>query len=146
MESAAGLFPDAGLIQITARQHDRAMGLILSLTHLLNIAYAATVAKHLSSKEFRRLESPTSAVQLSVAEGVLSQDPALYSYIQLENEHSARLAGELIANLTKLRSTIVRKDRKAFEKIFSGLSEIYADDSKTALDSVYEAFEVKQSR
>jgi prephenate dehydrogenase len=146
MEIASRLFPDANLIQVGEREHDKAMGVILSLTHLLNIAYAATVAKHIKPEGFRKLESPTSAVQLSIAEGVLTQDPALYSYIQLENEFSAELAGELIENLTQLRSIIVKKDREAFESIFSGLSAIYADDSKGALDSVYEAFEIKQSR
>ena len=146
LEFAKRLFPGAILIPIKEKEHDRAMAVILSLTHLLNIAYAATVAKHVTPKEFRKMESPTSAVQLSLAEGVLNQSAVLYSYIQLENELSAQLADELIEYLTQLRAIIVKKDRKAFERLFSELSEIYADDSKTALESIYEAFEVKQSR
>ena len=146
VEFAKGLFPEARLIPIKEREHDRAMGVILSLTHLVNIAYAATVARHMTPGQFRRLESPTSAVQLSIAEGVLAQSPALYSYIQLENEHSAQYAGELIENLAQLRRIIARKDRKAFESLFSGLSKFYADDSRTALESIYKAFEAKQKR
>lgn len=143
---AEKLFPDATLIPIGAEEHDKAMGVILSLTHLLNIAYASAVAKNLSPKDFRRMESPTSAVQLSLAEAVLNQSPALYSYIQLENEFSAKLASDLIESLTELKGIIDRKDRRAFEKLFSDLAKLYAEDSKTALESVYEAFEVKQSR
>jgi len=143
---AERLFPDATLIPVGEREHDKAMGIILSLTHLLNIAYAATVAKNMSPKQFRKMESPTSAVQLSLAEAVLNQSPELYSYIQLENEFSAQLATDLIENLTELKRIIDKKDRRAFERFFSELSKNYAEDSKTALESVYEAFEVKQSR
>jgi prephenate dehydrogenase len=146
MGVATRLFPDANLIPIAEKEHDKAMGVILSLTHLLNIAYAATVAAHIDPKRFRRLESPTSALQLSLAEGVLSQAPSLYSYIQLENEFSVRLASELIELLTQLKSIIAKKDSSAFESLFSRLSEIYAEDSKTALEGVYEAYELKRGR
>ena len=57
MKLATRLFPDANLIQIRERDHDRAMGVILSLTHLLNIAYAATVAEYIKPEDFRKLES-----------------------------------------------------------------------------------------
>jgi len=145
-ELAQGLFPDAILIPMKEREHDRAMAVVLSLTHLVNIAYAGTIAKHFGAERFRSLETPTSSVQLSLAEGVLSQDPSLYSYIQLENEFSARFAGELIEQLTVFKRMIEKKQRKAFERRFSALARRYADDSKTAMERVYEAFEVKQSR
>ncbi|MDA4135150.1 MAG: prephenate dehydrogenase/arogenate dehydrogenase family protein [Thaumarchaeota archaeon] len=146
MKLATRLFPDANLIQIREKDHDRAMGVILSLTHLLNIAYAATVADHIKPEDFRKLESPTSAVQLSLAEGVLTQSPTLYSYIQVENEFSMQFASELIEHLTRLKSMIAKKDRKGFERLFSRLSEVYEEDSKTALVGVYEAYEVKRRR
>jgi len=143
---AKELFPDATLIPIREREHDKAMGIILSMTHLLNIAYAATVAKYMTPEEFRTLESPTSAAQMSLAEGVLNQDPSLYSYIQLENDYSTKFAGDLVDQLERLRTFLKRKDKKGFEAYFARLSAEYAQDSKTALQSIYEAFEVKQSR
>jgi prephenate dehydrogenase len=142
---AHSLFPEATLIPMKEKEHDRMMGLILSLTHLVNIAYAGTISRYLNAKEFRDLQTPTSAVQLTLAEGVLSQSPSLYSYIQLENEYSSEFAGALIDELTQLRGFIDQKDRKGFEKRFSQLSEKYAGDSKAALDLVYQAFE-KSSR
>jgi len=146
LELASRLFPDANLVPIREKDHDRAMGVILSLTHLLNMAYAATVADHIKPEDFRRLESPTSAVQLSLAEGVLTQSPTLYSYIQLENEFSLQFANELIEHLTLLKSMIAKKDRKGFERLFSRLSGVYAEDSETALEGVYEAYEVRRNR
>ena len=84
-------------------------------------------------------------MQLTLAEGVLSQSPSLYSYIQLENEFSSEFAEALIAELESLKRLIDRKDRKGYEKRFSELSKMYAGDSKAALDLVYQAFE-KSSR
>ncbi len=138
---ARSLFPEATLIPMKAREHDRMMAMILSLTHLVNIAYAGTVSRYLEPGEFRRIQTPTSAVQLTLAEGVLSQNPSLYSYIQLENEFSSEFADALIKELGSLKRLIERRDRKGFEKRFSGLSKKYAGDSKSALDLVYQAFE-----
>ena len=98
LATARSLFPDATLIPMKAREHDRMMGMILSLTHLVNIAYAGTVSRYLGHDEFRKIQTPTSAVQLTLAEGVLSQSPSLYSYIQLENEFSSEFADALIAD------------------------------------------------
>jgi prephenate dehydrogenase len=135
------LFPEATIIPMKAEEHDRMMGLILSLTHLMNIAYAATVIKVLKPKQFRAIQTPTSGVQLTLAEGILSQDPSLYSYIQLENEHSAEYASALIGEISALLAVIQRKDRKEFERLFSSLSRGFEGDSKAALGLVYQAFE-----
>jgi len=138
---ARALFPDAALIPMRSEDHDRAMGVVLSLTHLLNIAYAGVVGRYMSPGEFRRVQTPTSAVQLTVAEGVLSQDPELYSLIQTENEHSSEFAGALIDELTSLRRLIAARDREGFARRFSEIAGRYSGDSQAALDLVYQAFE-----
>jgi prephenate dehydrogenase len=145
VERARSLFPEARLIPMKARDHDRVMGVILSLTHLLNMAYAGVVGRYLSPAEFRRVQTPTSAVQLTLAEGVLSQSPSLYSYIQLENEFSSEFAGALAEEIASLRRLLERRDRRGFEERFEELSRRYAGESRTALDLVYQAFE-KSSR
>jgi prephenate dehydrogenase len=43
----AVLFPDAVIIPMKEREHDRMMGLMLSLTHIMNIAYAGAVDRYL---------------------------------------------------------------------------------------------------
>jgi prephenate dehydrogenase len=141
MARARALFPDAALIPMKREDHDRAMGIVLSLTHLLNIAYAGVVARYMSPGEFRKVQTPTSAVQLTVAEGVLSQSPALYSLIQTENEHSSEFAGALIDELTSLRGLIASGDREGFGRRFTEIAEGYSGDSQAALDLVYQAFE-----
>ncbi|MDA4114464.1 MAG: prephenate dehydrogenase/arogenate dehydrogenase family protein [Thaumarchaeota archaeon] len=142
---ARRLFPEANLIPMKEKEHDRTMGLILSLTHVLNIAYAGTVSRYVSAKEFRKLETPTSSVQLTLAEGVLSQSPSLYSYIQLENDFSSEFLGALIGELSSLKRLIDSKDRDGFEKRFSEISRAFVGDSESAIGSVYQAFEKSSS-
>ncbi len=142
---ARRLFPQAELIPMGEEEHDRKMALILSLTHLLNIAYAGTIRRYMGPAEFRRLQTPTSGVQLTLAEGILSQSPALYSYIQTENPYSAESARALVEELGGLLGLIEKGDRKAFEKRFGELSRAFAGDSEEALGLVYQAFE-KSSR
>ena len=135
------LFPEASLIKMDEEEHDRTMGLVLSATHLLNIAYAGVVSRYLKTQEFRKVQTPTSGVQLTLAEGVLSQSPSLYSYIQMENEFSAEFAAALIDELTQLLRFIEEKDTLEFESHFRELSRTFANDSKAAIDLVYQAFE-----
>lgn len=146
LRQAKALFPGAVLVPMKAAEHDRAMGVILSLTHLLNIAYAGTVGRYLSPQEFRRLETPTSSVQLTLAEGVLSQNPSLYSRIQLENAHSAEVVRAFIDELESLADLIEARDRGGFEKRFSELSKMYSGDSASAMERVYQAFDRPSKR
>ena len=92
------------------------MAVILSLTHLLNIAYAGTVSRYLDPAEFRRIQTPTSAVQPTLAEGVLSQSPSLYSYIQLENEFSSEFADALIEELESLERLMEKEGQEGFRR------------------------------
>jgi prephenate dehydrogenase len=142
---ARELLPEAKLVPMKEKEHDRTMGLILSLTHLLNIAYAGTVSRYLKPAQFRDVQTPTSAVQLTLAEGVLSQSPSLYSYIQLENQFSSEFARALIDELTLLLGFIEKKDRDGFEQRFAYLSKAFTGDSKAALELVYQAFEKSPS-
>lgn len=138
---ARELFPDAVLVPMSEREHDEKMGLVLSATHLLSIAYASMVSRYLSPEEFRKVQTPTSGVQLTLAEGILSQDPSLYSYIQMQNEHSGEYAAALIDELTQMLRYIEEKDALGFETRFRELSRRYSGDSRDALDLVYQAFE-----
>ncbi len=138
---ARSLFPDATLIPMTLANHDRQMAVVLSLTHLLNLAYAGAVSEFLTPSQFRMVQTPTSGVQLTLAEGVLAQDPSLYSYIQAENEHSAESVKVLSDEVALLRRMIESKDRRAFERHFRRLAKRFRDDSGAAVDQVYRAFE-----
>jgi len=138
---ARSLFPDATLIPMSLAEHERQMAVILSLTHTLNLAYAGAVDRFLTPSQFRNVQTPTSGVQLTLAEGVLSQNPSLYSYIQIENERSSEAIEALADEIAELRRMVKAKDRSGFERHFRRLAKRFAGDSETAVDRIYQAFE-----
>jgi prephenate dehydrogenase len=137
--AAAALFPEARIIPMTRKQHDRTMAVILSLTHLLNIVYAATVLKFLSPEEFTRASTPNSSMQLTLAEAVLAQDADLSYRIQASNAYSGRVAREASRELKKVLSMIEDSDGKSYRKNFTGLAESY-DMTRRAKDVIREIY------
>ncbi|MDG6902376.1 MAG: prephenate dehydrogenase/arogenate dehydrogenase family protein [Nitrososphaerota archaeon] len=135
------LFPWAQLISIGERDHDRLMAYALSLVHTLNLAFASSVSKRIGIKEFKKVSSPMGSAQLGLAEAVLSQDPSLYSSIQLENPFTTEAISSAIEELQGLLKLIGGKKWKAFERRFVSLSEEFSEASlREALDRVYSSF------
>ena len=99
--------------------------------------------KRMSPADFRKMTTPTSAVQVALAEAVLSNDPRLYSYIQTENKESARVIKQLSRELKRILRIVKARDRGSFEALYRGLRDDYLRN-ETAADAssrVYEAFE-----
>ena len=143
MRSAKRIFPGATLIPVGEREHDRVVALTLSLTHLVNMMYAKTVSRYMSPEDFRRMATPTAAVQMALAEGVLSNDPKLYSYILVENKDSVKVIKGFSRELKRVSRMAKTGDRISFEELYRALRERYLRDmSRTdALSNVYEAFD-----
>ena len=140
---AKKLFPDARVIPMTRKEHDKAMAVVLSLTHILNVVYAGTVAQFLTPEEFMRVSTPNSSMQLTLAEAVLAQDPRLSYAIQVGNAHTKKVAKRALRELRRAIGMVESSDWKAFEAQFSLLSKLYRSDkrAKTAIREIYSAAE-----
>ncbi|MDA4117841.1 MAG: prephenate dehydrogenase/arogenate dehydrogenase family protein [Thaumarchaeota archaeon] len=140
---AKKLFPESRLIPMTEKQHDEAMAVVLSLTHLLNIVYAKTVAHYLSPEEFMKVSTPNSSMQLTLAEAVLAQDPKLSYSIQVGNVYSARIAREASRELKRVLAMLEQSDWVTFKDYLSGLSERYKSDERAGavIREIYSAAE-----
>lgn len=116
------LFPEARLIQLSARAHDRLMAYTLSLVHIVNLAFVSVLAKGMGVDEFERTATPTGSGQLNLSQAVLSQNPSLFSYIQVENPFVADVVSLLIAELQGMKKMIGRNDVAGLEKRFTALA------------------------
>jgi prephenate dehydrogenase len=144
MQLAKGIFPEAALIPVGGEvDHDRVVALTLSLTHIVNMLYARTIMKRMSPSDFRKMTTPTSAVQVALAEAVLSNDPRLYSYIQTENKESAKVIKQLSRELKRISKIVKARDRGSFEALYRGLRDDYLGNESAgdASSRVYEAFD-----
>jgi prephenate dehydrogenase len=127
---ASKLFPDARIIPMSRKEHDKAMAVVLSLTHLLNVVYAATVSEFLSLDEFMRVATPNSSMQMTLAEAVLAQDPRLSYNIQAGNAYSKRVGRAASRELTRALAVIEAADWDAFADHFSKLAKEYKTDER----------------
>ncbi len=146
MKVARRLLRGAIMITIHEDDHDRLMALALSLHHFLNLAYAKTLAKYISPSDFRKLSTPNSLLQLTLAEAVLAQNPSLYSYIQIGNEHSRGVVESFTQEIGTIHEIVRSKDRKRFEEFFTNTSKFYRDDiaSHRVLEKISRASKLMQ--
>jgi prephenate dehydrogenase len=140
---AKRLFPDARIIPMSRKDHDRTMAVVLSLTHLLNVVYAWTVSRFLTPVEFMRVSTPNSSMQLTLAEAILAQDPELSFAIQADNAYSRKVGRAASRELERVLAMVEGKDRKAFNEHFSRLSKRYNTDERAGavIREIYSAAE-----
>ena len=145
LEAAAALklFPKARIIPMSRKEHDRTMAVVLSLTHLLNVVYAGTVAQFLSPEEFMKVSTPNSSMQLTLAEAVLAQDARLSYSIQAANSYSGKVARAAQRELKRVMAMIKDSEWRGFEKHFSTLSKTYKSDKRASavIREIYSAAE-----
>ena len=84
-EVVRGLFAStsAQIVEMTAREHDRRMALVLGMVHLSNLALARALAR--SGRSFADLQSVagvTFAKQMATTREVVAENAALYYEIQ----------------------------------------------------------------
>ncbi len=140
---ARKLFPEARVIAMSREEHDRTMAVVLSLTHLVNLVYAATVSQFLSPDEFMRVSTPNSSMQLTLAEAILAQDPKLSYAIQAGNVYSSKVARAASRELRRVLEMVERSEAGAFYEHFSKLSKRYRTDkrARAVIAEIYSAAE-----
>ncbi|HVC27142.1 MAG TPA: prephenate dehydrogenase/arogenate dehydrogenase family protein [Nitrososphaerales archaeon] len=140
---ARRLFPEARIIPMSRKEHDRTMAVVLSLTHLLNVVYAGTVSQFLSPDEFMKVSTPNSSMQLTLAEAVLAQDARLSYAIQAWNPYSKKVARAASRELKRVLAMVESSDWEAFDEHFSRLSKRYKSDRRgdAVIREIYSAAE-----
>lgn len=136
--TARALFPEATLIRLSARSHDRLMAYALSLVHLMNLAFISTLVSGVGTSEFGRVAPPTATAQLNLGRAVLSQDPSLVTRIQFDNPFVVEVLSSLTSELQELTKAIRKGDSARFERKFAAMAgEFSKRDLGRSLDSLY---------
>ena len=86
------LFPGANFVTIDAVEHDKKIGVILGLTHLINIAFANILAKDEKISLTEKMAGTTFKAQRIIAESILTESAELIETIVSNPE--VRRSGE----------------------------------------------------
>lgn len=124
-----------------AETHDRVMAYTLALPHFINILFGCLVSS--SNFEVAKYGGTTLALQLMITQSVFSEDPSLYSTIQMENTHFSILLKDFLRQAHKLIKIIENEDIEEFVKVFQETKSALSKDPmfKDAYDKFYKALE-----
>lgn len=110
----------AELISMKYEEHDRNMAYLLGLSHILNIAFAATLSKSGEQAPIlQKLSSSTFDTQLKIAAQIATENPHLYFDIQALNPYNDAMLNDLLNTLAHLKTIIKNKKEKLFINIIA---------------------------
>ena len=93
------------------------MAWVLGLSHLVNIAFASTLAESGEAVPLlRQISSSTFNAQLDVATQVISENPHLYYEIQQGNENTVEVTHHFRKVLNELARAVEEGDEPAFTR------------------------------
>ena len=116
------LFPEFQIICVDYSEHDKAMAIILSLTHYINTVFSHFISKH-DINLLNKLSIPTFALQLINAESLFNETDDLISSIQLENLHSSDIVDEFISDSHTIGELIKKRDKINMEKTLKNIQK-----------------------
>jgi chorismate mutase/prephenate dehydrogenase len=127
---ARGYFEDVGanLIELSLEEHDRRIGYVLGLAHLVSILYAQTLAScEIDYGSLGDVASTTFAKQNATAMEVIAENPDLYFEIQSLNAQSPELDRQLRSALDELLRVVASGDRAGFHRIMESGRQFFLD-------------------
>jgi chorismate mutase/prephenate dehydrogenase len=102
-------------VDLTLEEHDRLIGYVLGLSHLVNIAFFSALAgSEAMAETLARASSTTFDRQLAIARDVASENPHLYFEIQHLNPHAAAAHRALEEGLARVLDAVRRGDEGSF--------------------------------
>ena len=139
--SAKQLFGEAEVVVVGQEEHDRAMASVLSLTYLMNMAFAGTLLEE-DLLRTKKLSGTTFTVQLAVTESIIGEDPGLVSSLLTENPHTREYLDRYISQAERIR-TLLRDDPQGLQRLHGSLAGSMSRDPdfRHADERRYRAFE-----
>jgi chorismate mutase/prephenate dehydrogenase len=116
-EEARALFAHtaADRVDLSLDEHDEVMAWVLGLSHLVNLAFASTLAGSGEAVPLlRQISSSTFNAQLRVAAQVVSENPHLYFEIQQGNSKTSEVIGHFRRVLDSLADAVNCGDEDSF--------------------------------
>jgi len=107
----------ADCVELSLEEHDEVMAWVLGLSHLVNIAFAGTLAQSGEAVPLlKQISSSTFNAQLNVATQVVSENPHLYYEIQQGNSNTAEVSEHFQKVLNELVNAVTQNDEDVFTR------------------------------
>ncbi|MEM8961591.1 MAG: prephenate dehydrogenase/arogenate dehydrogenase family protein [Acidobacteriota bacterium] len=118
--------PYTNLVPVPFPHHDRLMGWLLGLAHLMGMLFGTALGRSgLSGAELAACASTTFNRQAATARSVLSEDPDLYFEIQRLNPHRGRVYAAAREALDALVDAVDGDDRARFRELLASTRDVF---------------------
>jgi chorismate mutase/prephenate dehydrogenase len=114
----------AECVDLSLDEHDEVMAWVLGLSHMVNVAFAGTLAKSGEAVPLlRQISSSTFDAQLKVAAQVVSENPHLYFEIQQGNTRTNEVLAHFRAVLDELHRAVEDNDEAAWTETMQSANQ-----------------------
>jgi len=135
---------DAKVALMNPEEHDEMMTVILGLSHFIAIVSADTLLSVDKLQQMRAIGGSTFKLLLTLVEGVVSEDPELYTSLQMHLPHITEIERLLQSRVKAWADLVENKDGEKFlqkmNTLKDGLSQVNPNFSK-AYENVYKLVE-----
>lgn len=114
---------DARIALMNPEEHDEMMTVILGLSHFIGIVTADTLLNVDKLSQMRAIGSSTFNLLLTMVEGVVSEDPELYTSLQMHLPHVAAVERLLESRVKAWADLVENKDGETFLNKMNSLKE-----------------------
>jgi len=116
------------VIELTAEEHDKNMGVIQCLTHFSNLSLGYALQKLGVDLDLaKELSTPVYLMRLFGVGRILAQDADLYADIQMQNPYSKEMSEKYFEAVDELNKAVKNFDDKSFVDIFNKSKEYFGD-------------------
>lgn len=129
------IFKSIGLmvVEMTADEHDRQMGVVQCLNHLSNLTLAHTLKNIKFNLKSKELFSPAFLLKLNLIKRLLAQDSSLYAEIETYNPYAKKMAEKYLESLIEIKKSIDKKDQSTLEKKIKKIQQYFEILNKVPL-------------
>ena len=138
LDVVRGLFAEtsARLVDMSAEEHDRRMGLVLGLTHLSNLVFARALShSSIKAAELAEVAGVTFTKQLGTTREVVAENPGLYFEIQALNGLTPETGRWLRQSLDEWIAVVEAADGDAFTRLMRDCHSYLDSALRDELDS-----------
>jgi chorismate mutase/prephenate dehydrogenase len=140
----------AHIREISAAQHDQAMGFIQVLRHLSTFVYGAHLAEQqVDLAQLVSLSSPIYRLELMMVGRLFAQNPELYADIILSQPHTFAMMNDYLRSFETILSQLQAGNKAAFiakfaevKSYFGDFSQRFLEDSQRLLDTAADAQQI----
>ena len=126
-------------------EHDRLMAVVLGLSHFIAIVAADTLSSSRLDRA-RAVSSTSFKVLLTLVSSVLSEDPELYSRLQMSFPDITRVESDFLEKCRTWAKLVADRDQAGFARRMQSLKERFEKNDPGFGDAYREMYRIANSR